>query len=316
MESTRTTAGAPNYGESSLARDLGEQLRELHSTEQIAFKRGDKNAAGVLVLPAGRTPVSIKKFLDEYLPTPERREGTARAFSLDSFIALFDRFATSASAVFANPDKPLGLPSLTAVFDYHPATVGEDRPTDWLKHRAVFQPQLSDEWKAWLLKNGTFMSQADFAAFMEDRITNVIVPNLDDPKLKTFAELVQGTFAEPADLVKLSRGLEVNVGSQVKSAVRLSSGEISIQYTETHSDGTGAPIKVPNLFQVCIPVFYAGEWYRMAAWLRYKVSGGSVSWAYQLVQPELVFKSAFEEMAKAVAERTNRPVLFGAPEQQ
>lgn len=284
-------------------------LRELLTSESIQGTRGTKDAAQLVIVPTGRTIKSLKPLLDEYLPKPERRKGTATAFSLASFIALVTRFASSASAVFADPNED--TPSLTAVFDYNPQGPTD---TDWLQHRAVYEPALSEEWEAWAEKDGEMMPQVEFAQFIEDRATNLCVPNLDDPKIKTYADLVQGVFATPSDLIQLSRGLEINVATRVKAVNRLQSGEISMLWDEVHADGTGAPIKVPNLFQIMIPVFYAGEWYRLAAKLRYRVSGGSVTWGYELVQPELAFTNAFEEMATKIASETTTPVFFGAPE--
>jgi hypothetical protein len=173
---------------------------------------------------------------------------------------------------------------------------------------------LSDEWKAWTAKNNTFMGQGDFAAFVEEHITDLIVPNLDDPKLKTFADLVEGSWATPADMMKLSRGMSVNVESKVKNAQTLSSGEVSVVFEEVHTNGAGEPLKVATLFTIAIPVFYAGDLYRIAARLRYRVQGGSISWLYQLVRPELVFDDAFKGLVEKVKKETNVPVFAGTPE--
>lgn len=301
----------PDYGEGSIARDLGEQYRELHRSEKVTVTAPDNRSAQLLILPAGRKAVSIKKIIDEYREKPERRRGVARLFDVDSFIAHFKRFASLDSAVFANPDR--NKPAFIGVLDYHPAS-SEATTADWLNHRAVFEPTLSDEWKAWMAKNGQFMSQADFASFIEDRITNVIVPNLDDDKIRTFASLVQGTFAEPTDLVRLSRGLEVNVGGTVKSAVRTSTGEITVVFNEQHNGADGQPIRVPNLFQIAIPVFFGGELFRIAVWLRYRVGGGGITWAYQLVQPDVVFREAFTDLVKKIEDEISGEVFLGQPE--
>lgn len=313
-DNERTIEGSPSYGNHSMAHDLGEQYRELHRAEFVPLV-GPQQA---VVLPAGRKLHSLKPLLDEYLGKPERRVGTSKAFDLASFIALVLRFSTVDSVVFADPDET--APRLTAVFDYHPSNSrGVDKdgspPADWLKHRATYAPALSDDWTAWEAKDGTFMNQIDFAAFIENQATSLIVPNLDDPKIKTYAELVQGSFATPSQLIGLSRGLEVSVGIKAKSAIRLSSGEIAMQWEESHADGAGQPIKVPSLFQICIPVFYAGAVYRLAAKLRYRVSAGTMAWAYELIQPELAFKDAFDEMAEKVRKETSQPVILGAPEQ-
>lgn len=302
----------PDYGANgSIARDLGEQHRKFFQPEVISISRGTDDLASLLVVPNGRSVVSLKSYLDENLEKPRRRRGTVRLLDLASFIAIVNRNATEHSVVFGSHDGE--QPSFTAVFDYHPKS-NDATKADWLEHKATFCPALSEEWDAWMEKNGEFMTQAEFAAFMEDRIMDAIVPNYDDPKLKTYADLVQGKFAEPSELVKLSRELEVNVGSKVKNHVRLSSGEIRMVYEEVHSDGAGEPLQVANLFQICIPVFYGEDPYRLAVRLRYRVNGGMVAWAYDIVQPDLALTDAFNLMLDQIKNETTALVVLGSPE--
>lgn len=288
------------------------ETKRLGTIELIPTADYDGESRAVLAsVPQGRQVVDITPMLDQYLTKPWRRRGTATLTDADSFIAHLGRFMSQESAVFANPDRQ--KPSLTAVYDYHPIS---DKVTeaDFLGHRAVYAPQLSDEWRAWNAKSGQSMPQADFASFIEDRITDVIVPNLDDPKIKTFAELVQGKFASPSELLALSRNLAVNVETAVRNAIVLTTGEISVRYDETHKDGEGRPIDIANLFQICVPVFVGGPLYIVAARLRYRLlAGGKITWSYQLVRPDIAFDDAFNGIVDKVrAEGT--PVFLGAPE--
>lgn len=286
-------------------------MEALHGADTVKLTRGGGEAATALVLPKGMEVRSIKPLLDEYLLKPDRRRGTAKLGDATSFVAHLKRFASRETAVFINPDR--AQPTFTAVFDYHPAGGGSS--ADWLQHRGVYAPALSDRWRAWLACNGKAMPQADFAAFIEEHVTDLIVPNLDDPDLKTFANLVGGRFAEPSDLVQLSRGLELNVETVVKNAVTLGTGEISIIYDEVHRDGrTGAPISIANLFQICIPVFYAGTLYKVPARLRYRNAGGKLLWSYLLVQPELAFDDAIAGVKKLIEDDTDVDVFLGSPE--
>jgi uncharacterized protein YfdQ (DUF2303 family) len=301
-------AGCSTASDAAAAIDA---MERYHGTELCSISRGDEKSAAVLVVPDGMSLHSIKSYLDENREKPERRKGTATLVDTASFVALINRFKSEHTAVYALPNR--SAPSLTAVFDYHPAG-GVSSVADWMGHRATYAPDLSDNWKSWVGMNGKLMPQGDFAAFIEDHITDVIVPNLDDPKLKTFADLVQGRFAEPSELIALSRGLQVNVESTVKNAVTLGTGEITVQYEESHRDGTGQPINVPNLFVIAIPVFYAGELYRIAARLRYRVLGGKLQWSYLLVRTDLVFDDAFRGIVEMVRKETQAAVFLGSPE--
>lgn len=305
---TPTSAGTPNYGtDSSLARDVHEQSREL--LKETFFDVGLGAAHPAVVLPAGRRVESLKPILDQFLTKPERRKGTIKLSTQESLIAISLRFASDASVLFANPDP--AKPSFTIVFDYTPP--GE-KGTDWHQHRAVYAPILAEEWAAWREKDGEFMPSGEFAAFIEERIGDLVLKHESDEGADEYAALVDGKFASPSELLVLSRGLEVNVNAKVKQATRLSSGEISVVYDEAHVDGDGRPIRVPQLFLISIPVFYGGDKRRIVVRLRYRVTQSGIMWAYQLVSPDAVFTAAIEDAAETIQEGTELPLFFGSPE--
>jgi uncharacterized protein YfdQ (DUF2303 family) len=291
---------------------IAREVKALHGVELHHINDLTAEGGTIAVLPEGKRIEDLKPILDRYLKQPDRRQGTATLTDAASFIAHLKRFASEDSAVFASPTR--SAPKLTVVFDYHPSN---SNTTDaaFMGHRATYAPALSDPWNAWSGKNGASMTQVDFAAFIEEHITDVIVPNFDDPNLKTFADLVQGRFASPSDLLAMSRGLAVNVETTVKNAVQLNTGIINVQFEETHRDGLGQPIQIANLFQITIPVFYGGTPYRIAVRLRYRLAGGKIVWSYLLVRPDLVFDDAFKGIVKQVVDETEVPVFLGAPEQ-
>lgn len=296
----------------NVASTLAREIRELHGHKVLEFTDTTKKPQ-LIVLPDGKTVESLKPLLDEFLPFPERRKGTARFHDVESFIAHFNRLGDKESAVFAKPDKK--KPSFTSVIDYHKAST-KPEDANWLGHRAIYEPELSEEWLAWTARNGQPMSQGDFAAFIEDRIQDLVVADVTNGRIKEFAEVVKGMWAMPTELLELSRGLAVNVASVVKNAVTLQSGEISVQFDEQHRDAEGKPIRVPNLFQLAIPVFYAGTAYRIAVRLRYRVSAGTIQWHYNLVRHDLVFEDAFKGIVAKIDEGVQGEVFLGSPEAQ
>lgn len=294
---------------------LADQFTKFHESKLLGLKEPsvDQVEGQVALVPEGQKLVSVKPFLDEYLAKPRRRRGQARVKDVQSFVDLTSRFASAESLVFANPARE--KPQFLAVLDYHPATmVATD--ADWGEHKILYEPPLSDEWKAWNDRNGKSMQQAEFAEFVEDRISDVLDASIDgDPGLKELATLVGGSFASPSTLVQLSRGLQVRVESTVRNVVTLDSGEIDIVYTEEHKDGVaGNHLKVANLFAIAIPVFYNGEKYRIPVRLRYRVQGGRMTWYYQLIRPERSFDDAFEGIVATVEKDTNLGVVLGTPE--
>lgn len=295
------------------------QIVHEHIKPQVVKITGQKGntETELLILPKGLQAHAVKPFLDEYRSHPERRQGTATLRNLESLIEHVNRFKDADSVLYALDD--MAQPSLQAVLDYHKA--GADGQPRFGKHRAIYRFPISDEWKAWQDKNATGMSQAEFAEFLEDRITDVIAPpdlvnaplDAEDPMAK-LASLLGGSFASPTRLMELARGLSIRAQEQVRQATNLSTGEVSIQFTSEHQDEAGQPLKVPNLFLIAIPVFKNGPLYKVAVRLRYRLRTGQITWFYELHRTDKVFEHAFTESCQKAQADTGLPLFFGSPE--
>lgn len=238
---------------------------------------------------------------------PERREGTAEAFTLESFISLVDRHKDIGSAVFANvlTDQP----SLMAVIDYH--TV--DHKPRFGEHRVRYDFPISPEWKAWKAKNGGGMSQGEFAQWIEDHIAEIAAPL--DAERSHLEHLFQTSFAASgSSLITFSRGLKINVESKGASFANLQTGEVQLSYEEYHKDSENKPIKVPGLIVVKIPLFMGGDEVRLIARLRYRYEGGKVTWFFLFYRWEEAFRNSVLVDVDRVARETGLPVYEGSPE--
>jgi uncharacterized protein YfdQ (DUF2303 family) len=287
-----------------------EAIQSLSTPQVRTVKRGSRDEVDFVLIPKGMTALNVKRLMDEYLPAPERRKGTAHLTSLESFNNHVLRFKDGDSVIFANPDP--ASPSLTAVLDYHVGGGGTPR---FGQHRGVYQFPLSDEWKAWLHVHDKPMDQAQFAAFMEDRIADLIDPKEAKANATAFSAQIGVEFASPARMMDLSRGLAIHVESKVNAHVNLSSGEGQISYQENHNDpSTLQPIKVPGAILLQIPVFRGDAPYQIAVRLRYKVQGGKVIWRFALYRTDRAFDDAFKLACTATTTATGLPVLYGTPE--
>lgn len=284
-----------------------EQVTKVQEPKLITLKLGDIEAP-VLLASEHVDLYSVKEQLDEYRTKPERRKGKARFAELASFIAHANRFKSDHSAIFAEPETP----SLTSVLDYHEKT--HTGAPAFGEHRGIYSFPMSDEWKAWKSKNGVKMGQADFAAFIEDRLLDVADPASALKGASDFATTLGAEFASGSKLLALSRGLSVTVNQQVKNAVALGSGEAQITFVEQHTNEQGAPIKVPGAFIIAIPVFKAGALYQLPVRLRYRTEGGRVIWFYEISQADKTFDHAFKEACDQAAKETGLPLFVGSPE--
>lgn len=254
----------------------------------------------------GRGLQALKEEIERYRITPERRQGQASATTLKSFIDLINYHKDDSSALFAHADWP--SPKLTAIIDYHTA---EHTPRH-LQHKIVYNFPVTDEFKAWIDKDGKPFSQAEFAAFIEEHAAELASPL--EAERSEYTRLFKVEFATPTQMVTLSRGLQVNVEATVKQNVTLSSGEGEIEFTETHLDRRGEKLTVPGLFMVSVPAFLDGEAIRLPARLRYRVSGGKVTWFYQLYRWKFWLRDRVQKDLAEVAKETELNAFEGSAE--
>lgn len=304
----------------ALAKDAnGFTLHEIESGENT-LGLPTKIVVGFDHRAGGSGLKSLKPLIEEFRLYPERRKGTAHISTLNSFIDLANRHKSQHSAIFAATSWP--NPWLTAVIDYH-EKVNLDDATDapqskekpkpaFCQHRIHYPFPLTEEFKAWADSDGTAMDQGEFAAFIEERVAELSQASREEETL--YGELFGTRMATPADMLTLSRGLEVNVAGKVKQNVRLQSGETEIEFVEEHLDANGSKITVPGLFMVCVPAFLDGMAVRLPARLRYRVSGGAVTWSYQLYRwKELLRERVVADLDHARTE-TGLPAYEGSPE--
>lgn len=248
---------------------------------------------------------------DGYRANPKRRTGTASLSDLDSLIAHVLRFKDDDTILFASDNRT--SPSITAIIDYHRA--GADASPRFGTHRAKFTFPLSDEWQAWNAVNKKPMRMVEFAAFLEDRIIDVLEPDSALPDdMARFIKATGGNIATSGKLMDTALNLKVNEKSAVGETVNLSTGEGEISFVSQHTDGAGKPLKVPNLFLIGIPVFKNGPAYRIAVRLRYRKAEGGLSFWTEMWRADRVFDDAFREAVDRAKEETGLPVLMGSPE--
>jgi hypothetical protein len=298
-------------------------MEDFHIPDLIELPKIEADdAPRVLVLPRGMEARSIKALIDEYRDRPERRAGTAVLGDLESFIAWVNRFKDANSAVFV--DRSPETPSITAVIDYHEAGTEADADARFCKHRGVYRFPLSEPWKAWAAIDGKPLPHGDFAAWLEDRIGDVIAPpdrlagadslSEVDLKLIELLKTLGGQFVGPSRLLDLSRGLRLTEEARFTSVQNITSGEVELAYQNEHREDAGAPLKIPSIFLLGIPVFERGPIYRIPVRLRYRLAGSKLTWFVVRYRSQLSFDDALNEDVEEVRSQCDLPVFSGAPE--
>jgi uncharacterized protein YfdQ (DUF2303 family) len=289
---------------------MAAQIEKFHDVEvhTLADPRGGKGAL-VAVVPTGKKIEPLEAMLAVGRDKPVRRTGTAKIRDIASFVAHVNAFKDENSAIFVVDDP--AEPRMLAIYDYNAkGPIGTTEPR-FGAHRAEYLPQISDQWDAWTEMEAKPMLQGDFAAFIEDRIGDIVL--VDGDHINEISELLDARVGGPSKLLALSRGLQVSVNSTVGNAVTLATGEVQIQFTETHTDA-GAPITTPNLFFAGIPVFHGGEAYQVPIRIRYRLREGKIQWSYNIYRADKIFDDAFKGLRDTVTKECDVAVYAGEPE--
>lgn len=225
--------------------------------------------------------------LEKMLSHPTRKRGNVVMRDTASFIAFVKMQKTEHTLVYGNKKNP----GFVAVFN--------DNATNqpgWGDYRATYTCPHSTEWETWTAKNGKTMSQVEFAQFIENNLPDMVTP-------------------PAADMLEISRSLEAKKKVNFASAIRLSNGENELTYEEQIS-GTAAKgkLKVPEEFQIGIPVLEGGLMYAVKARLRYRISdNGQLAMWYELIRPHKIVEDAVNTVWHEIEQKVEMTLLNGAP---
>lgn len=303
-------------------REIIKTVTELNQAKVVEFTAGNEadgtiRRGAAIAHPPGLTLTALSNYLHEEAKVPNRRKGTARMQALESLIQHVNRHKAPNSALFATYNRSGSSASLTAVLDYNLGGAETETKSDlarFCEHRCEYLFPLSDEWKAWGQANGKAMSIEPFAEFLEDRIIDVIDPVEVSDTVAGQAKRIGLQLASITELLTLSRGLSVNVETEVHNHNKLQTGEAQIVFKEAHKTSSGEPLIVPGGFVISIPVFEGGTPYNMLVRLRYTVRQGGMKWTCMLSRFDLAFLDAFHEACELAKSETQLPIFYGSPE--
>ena len=283
---------------------LVEFLKETHGLKGITPDYSDGNAPTLLAMPNGIVVRDLTENVDAARLAPLRKSGSTELHSVASFVAYVNWHKGAGTVNFAN--EP-GL-SAASLFGHHAV----DAP-GFGRFRGAYRLPKSDEWKAWLAKNDAVMTQTDFAAFLEDRILDVVAadPKEFPQRIRDATTELNARIAGPSQMMELSRGLSVFSKGEATVKVDISSGEATVRFEDEHVDGKGKPVRVPNLFVISVPIVRQGAPYLIPVRLRYRAKEGQIAWWYSIWRPEVFIADAFADIRKEVSEGTDAVVLDG-----
>lgn len=228
-----------------------------------------------VILPQRMKIESLKKIRDEDKLVPDYRADNLTTHDLSSFIDHVKRYVSKDTVILsAQPviDGNEATYSMNAMIDYHPE--GDDvTKAGAKKHVIRYLAEMHARATRWLRHERNWLSQADFAAFVEDNLSDLVV-------LEGFTPQFGSAVATPADMLTLSRGLEVRVNQTVRNHSRLASGEVALVFSTENTKQDGSELNVAEWFGIRIPLFIGTVPVVLPVRLRYKVREGEIKFQF------------------------------------
>lgn len=225
--------------------------------------------------------------LEAYLPKPPRIRENRHLLDPDSFIQYYNRFATPTSVIFASHHSN---GKIRAEFDYH----GDASDPQWREHSAVYECPQTDDWKAWVGINDLWLSQANFAEFIENHTVDIYKPN-------------------GAQMLEIATRMQATKNIHFTSGVSLQSGDIDFEFREETSATADQPGKkdkftLPQEITLGLSPFEGFDPYEVKAKFRYRITDGQLKMKIVLHRPDLVIKKAFDEVLQKITDGTEATV--------
>ncbi len=237
------------------------------------------------------------KQLEDMLPAPVRKRSKVTTTDTESFIYYTHKHGKDGNTViYADIDGESNKFNLVAVLDDHGYKASD---AQWREHRCQFEPAQAVEWKRWVGKNKAVFSQAEFAIWLEDNLSDIA----------TVSNMPTG-----ADILQMALGFEANADKRLRSKINLQNGGVRFEFVEDEDKDTRASMEVFQRFTLGLPVFEgSSSAYPLEARLKYREKEGKVTFWFELIRPDRVFKEAVDDELNRIKDATGFPVIAGKP---
>jgi uncharacterized protein YfdQ (DUF2303 family) len=163
---------------------------------------------------------------EDLLDHPKQADQYINTDSVDGFIEYWKQFHLPETAIFANIPNA----TFTGVIDYHHRQKdGKSIKPAWKKHVFAYTCPHTPEWILWTEKDEKWMTQQDFACFIEQNTVDIHQP-------------------PAAEMLEIANSMQASSSGKFKSHQNLGNGDVSFQYEETSeaTAGKSGQLKIPT----------------------------------------------------------------------
>lgn len=253
----------------------------------------------VAMVPKTHT-MNVLDNLEKHLPHPLRQRGTVILHDADSFVDYVNIHAErNQTSVWMNADFAKLAICFTAVLNDHtPSTIHPTVQAGWRDFTAKFSPVKTEEWGRWVGQDRQKMSQTDFANFIEDNLRDIAS--------------IEG-MPNGSQILEMALNFEATNDKKFKSATRLQSGGISMEYIDKEDSATLARMSVFDRFALGIRPYLGGDAYRLDARLKYNIREGKLTLWYELIRPDKLIEDAALAISQHIRQQTGLTFYAGNP---
>lgn len=284
---------AQNFASAILSAGMTIAMPRSPISEVVGNTINPNDGIPYVVIPDGHKIEDLERLL----PIPTRHRGKITMLDAESFIAYAkDQGSLKSCKLYADVDYEASKCTIVAVLNDH----GQDDPA-WRDHTATFTPKLSLEWKRWTENNGASksMPQSKFAAFIED--------NLGD--IATVSDMPTGS-----QMLEMALAFEATSEKRFKRRIDLQAGGVQLEYIDKADESTSAKFQMFERFTLGIPVFQgSANAYPMEARLKFRQAADTLSFWFELIRPDRVFRQAVTDEIGQIKEKTGFMLLYGNP---
>ena len=247
-----------------------EALQHLtdHSTPFVDVSAKDSKSQ----LLAHPSSVSISS-LERFQPRPNRISQALSLASVASFCEYIERFGCGDTSIFLDVERG----HFHAALDYH----GQGAPR-WVQHKAVFNPQVSLQWRKWYGIHNNPINQVALAHFIEANINDIVEP-------------------EPGQVLLAALDFQANEKLALGSSMSLDDGSVKFSFTK---DNVVKNVTFPHRIRIEIPIYENEGKTSLEVRIRYKLDGdGALVFIVSLVRDPLsILRAELLDIAQIIRE--------------
>jgi uncharacterized protein YfdQ (DUF2303 family) len=188
-----------------------------------------------------------------------------------------------------------------AILDYHAAPdVDADDFTGiatFCDHVVTYTTASTPEWTTWMASNRKFMTQEEFAVFLEENSHLFRAP-------------------DGANLLELVTTLFARSNVSYDGAIRMRSGGVTLHYDETvevkgNMVGRPGEFELPPVITAAVSPFIGAPLYQVDARLKYQLANRKLALRFETITPHIIIRDSIKLLIEKVKELTELTPLMG-----